>query len=191
MAAAIPGAVPPGVSGDALSITVDNTYNVAQAVVQGIADLGFVEGVIDEPTLSVEAVAEDRMVAVVAPDHPWAAGKVLRPAQLLAAQWILREEGSGTRSAFESALAAYGVSIGALQIALSLPSNEAVRSAVMAGPFATVMSELVIGFAPEGGLARQGKFQNDGARLPDAAAQRTLQSKASLAFEQLIRASRT
>jgi DNA-binding transcriptional LysR family regulator len=143
----------------AQSVTVDNTHNVAQAVVQGIADLGFVEGAIDEPTLSVEAVAEDRMVAVVAPDHPWAAGNALRPEELLAAQWILREEGAGTRSAFESALAVYGLSIGSLQIALALPSNEAVRTAVMSGPFATVMSELVVASHLQAGLLAKANFQ--------------------------------
>jgi DNA-binding transcriptional LysR family regulator len=84
------------------------------------------------------------MLIVVAKDHPWAEGHPLAPADLLEARWILREAGSGTRSAFEAALAAAGVPADSLQVALSLPSNEAVRSAVMAGPFATAMSELVV-----------------------------------------------
>lgn len=172
-----------------LRITVDNTHNVAQAVVQGIADLGFVEGAIDEPTLSVEAVAEDRIVAVVAPDHPWAAGKLLRPADLLAAQWILREEGSGTRSAFESALAAYGVSKSSLQIALSLPSNEAVRSAVMAGPFATVMSELVVASHLQAGALAKANFKLSARAFHMLRHTSRYKSKASVALEQLIRTS--
>ena len=44
--------------------------------------------------------------------------------------WVLREPGSGTRSAFEAALAAAGLAPGALPVALELPSNEAVRAAV-------------------------------------------------------------
>ncbi|MFT5644640.1 MAG: DNA-binding transcriptional LysR family regulator [Janthinobacterium sp.] len=173
-----------------LNVTVDNTYNVAQAVVQGIADLGFVEGAIDEPTLSVEAVAQDRMVAVVAPGHPWAAGMALDSAHLLAAQWILREEGSGTRSGFESALAAYGISISSLQIALSLPSNEAVRSAVMAGPFATVMSELVVASHLQAGLLAKANFQLTARAFQMLRHKERYKSKASIALEQLIRAAR-
>lgn len=172
-----------------LSVTVDNTYNVAQAVVQGSADLGFVEGAIDEPALSVEAVAQDRMVAVVAPSHPWAGGKVLGAADLLAAQWILREEGSGTRSAFESALAAYGVSISALHVALALPSNEAVRSAVMAGPFATFMSELVVASHLQAGLLAKANFQLTARAFQMLRHTERYKSKASVALEQLIRAS--
>ena len=172
-----------------LSVTVDNTHNVAQAVVQGIADLGFVEGAIDEPALSVETVAQDRMVAVVAPNHPWASGKALGPQELLAVQWILREEGSGTRSAFESALAAQGIAIGALQVALSLPSNEAVRSAVMAGPFATVVSELVVASHLQAGLLARANFQLAARTFQMLRHHERYKSKASVALEQLIRAS--
>ena len=127
-----------------LSLKVDNSHNVAQAVLQGIADLGFIEGASDDAALTVKVVDEDKMVAVVAPSHPWADGRRLQAADLLAAQWILREPGSGTRSAFESAMHTNGMDIAALRIALTLPSNEAIRCAVMAGPFATVISELVV-----------------------------------------------
>ena len=127
-----------------LDISIGNTERVAQAVLQGDADLGFVEGAIDLPALSVETVATDQIVAVVAPGHPWASGKPLSADDLLGTRWILREKGSGTRSALESALKAMALDVDGLDVALSLPSNEAVRAAVMAGPFATAMSELVV-----------------------------------------------
>ena len=57
---------------------------------------------------------------------------------------MLREHGSGTRAVFESALAKFGVAAGDLDVALELPSNEAVRSAVAAGAGATVISKLVV-----------------------------------------------
>lgn len=171
-----------------LQVSVDNTHNVAQAVVQGTADLGFVEGVIDEPMLSVEAVAQDGLVAVVAPAHPWAAGKPLRKADLLAAQWILREEGSGTRSAFEAALKKHGVAVSALQLALSLPSNEAVRSAVMAGPYATVMSELVVASQLQAGSLAKANFPLPARAFYLLRHRERHNSKASLALEQIIRA---
>jgi hypothetical protein len=45
----------------------------------------------------------------------------------------MREPGSGTRSEFEAALRKLGADPEALQVALVLPSNEAVLSAVRAG----------------------------------------------------------
>lgn len=74
------------------------------------------------------------------------------PADLRTGKWILREQGSGTRSALEEMLKAIDVDVNTLQIALTLPSNEAVRSAVMSGPFVTVVSELVVASHLQAGL---------------------------------------
>ena len=59
-------------------------------------------------------------------------------------RWIVREQGSGTRSTFEEVLRAQGVNPGDLQITMVMPSNEAVRSAVEAGSGVAVLSELVV-----------------------------------------------
>lgn len=135
-----------------LHVAVGNTQAVAQAVLQGGADLGFVEGAVAASALAQEAVADDRLVIVVAPGHPWADGRALAPDDLTAAQWILREEGSGTRSALAAALDDHGVGLGELQVAVTLPSNEAVRAAVIAGPFATALSALVVAAHVQAGL---------------------------------------
>ncbi len=127
----------------AVRMAIGNTAEVAHAVLEGTAELGFVEGTVDVAALAVEPVGQDRLVLVVAPRHPWAGGDRLAPEALPNSAWVLREVGSGTRSAFEAALAALGLAIGQLPIALELPSNEAVRHAVEAGAGATVTSELV------------------------------------------------
>ncbi|MYM76123.1 LysR family transcriptional regulator [Duganella sp. FT134W] len=135
-----------------LSLTIGNTSSVAQAVRDGAADLGLVEDGVDAPELTATVVAHDQLVAVVAPSHPWADGRAVDAAALLAADWILREPGSGTRSAFETQLAALGIAPRQLKVALALPSNEAVRSAAMAGAYATVVSELVVAPHLQAGL---------------------------------------
>jgi len=124
-------------------LIVGNTQSVARAILDGTANLGFVEGEIDEPALSIRAVAEDRLIAVVAAKHPWADGRRILPNDLTGARWIVREPGSGTRSAFESALRANGIEPAALKVAIELPSNEAVLSAVESGLFVAAVSELV------------------------------------------------
>jgi len=126
-----------------LSLLVGNTSRVAKAVSEGTAELGFVEGKVDDPALDSLVIGRDRLVVVVAPSHPWAKISSLEPQKLLEAQWVLREPGSGTRSEFESALAQYGIAIEHLKTALELPSNEAKCAAVEAGAGATAVSELV------------------------------------------------
>ena len=169
-----------------LTLEVGNTDNVAQAILLGGADLGFIEGAIDEPSLAIEAVGEDQLVVVVAPDHPWAAGVPLAAADLVEAQWILRETGSGTRSAFEKALSDMGVPVAAMQVALSLPSNEAVRSAVMAGPFATAISELVVASHVQAGLLVRAALVLPARGFSLLRHQERHRSRAALAFEELM-----
>lgn len=169
-----------------LAVTVDNTDKVARAVLEGTADIGFAEGEVEDAALAVLPVAEDRMVVVTAPGHPWADGRKLAPADLAAASWILREQGSGTRSAFEAALRALGVDPGALEVALTLPSNEALRSAVMAGPYATAASELVLAAHLESGRLVKANLEMAPRAFYLLRHRERYRSRASLALEALI-----
>lgn len=126
-----------------LGMDIANTEIVAEMVENGAADLGFIEGEIDVPALAMSAVAEDELVLVTAPHHAWTRVAPNTPADLCKARWIFREPGSGTRSHFEAMLADLDVAPDQIDIALELPSNEAVRSAVEAGAGVAVMSRLV------------------------------------------------
>lgn len=129
--------------GIALALSIGNTAQVAAAVLEGGADLGFVEGDIPQTELVRETVATDRLLLVVGAKHPWASRRSIKPRQLLQTDWVLREPGSGTRSEFETALRRYGIAPQRLKLALELPSNESVCAAVEAGAGATVISERV------------------------------------------------
>jgi DNA-binding transcriptional LysR family regulator len=141
--------------GIAIALHIGNTAQVARSVHDGAAALGFVEGAVDDPALTSTPVARDRMMLVVAPDHPWARRTCITPAMLPDSDWVLREPGSGTRSVFEAALSGFGLGVGALTVALELPSNEAVRAAVEAGLGATVMSASVAVPSLEAGLLHE------------------------------------
>lgn len=141
-----------------LSVSIDNTACVARAVAEGVAELGLVEGVVDDPRLASETVAHDRLALVVAPSHPWADRRPLQPFALLDSGWVIREPGSGTRSVFEAALASHGIAASDLSVVLELPSNEAVRAAVEAGAGATAISELVVAAALGTGSLVQAGF---------------------------------
>lgn len=126
-----------------LRLEVGNTAQCTRAVTAGAADLGFIEGTIDEPSVSVELVAKDRLVIVVGREHPWNSKPPVLPDELGQTEWALREPGSGTRSSFEEALRTYGLAPGDIRIAMELPSNESICAAVEAGKLATAVSETV------------------------------------------------
>lgn len=135
--------------GVALALAIDNTAGVARRVHEGEVDIGLVEGEVEDARLSVRAVAEDELALVAAPDHPWV--KSGPPPGWRGARWVLREPGSGTRAMLEAALAAMGATIAAADVALELPSNEAVCAAVAAGAGVTLMSRLAVTCAVRAG----------------------------------------
>ena len=138
-----------------LRVGIGNSAQVAKAVTGGAAELGFIEGAIDEPVLSCERFGADRLVLVVAPAHPWAGRDRVDVSELTESDWVLREVGSGTRATFESSLERLGLAPRLLRVALELPSNEAVVDAVAAGGGATVISELAAGAALRSGTLRR------------------------------------
>lgn len=126
-----------------LVVSVGNTAQVARAVQDGAAEIGFVEGPVTDPNLAVEAVGVDQMIVVVPPGHRWAGQTHIPTSELAEESWISREEGSGTRDAFVRALESLGLPANKLHISISLPSNEAVRAAVEEGAGAAALSSLV------------------------------------------------
>ncbi|MDE8347789.1 MAG: LysR family transcriptional regulator [Acidocella sp.] len=126
-----------------LAVASGNTAQVIQAVLNGDAELGFIEGPVNDANLATEIIGADEMIIVVPPTHGWAGRAAVAPADLLAADWVLREDGSGTRAVFADALAGLGLDLSSLRISIVLPSNEAVRQAVEQGAGATALSSLV------------------------------------------------
>jgi DNA-binding transcriptional LysR family regulator len=104
----------------------------------------FVEGDVDDASLAVKKIDGDSLIVVVGAGHPWVGRTRISSKDLPTTAWVLRERGSGTRFMFEAALRQSGIKLSDLRIALELPSNEAVRTAVESGDVATAISDLVV-----------------------------------------------
>ncbi len=145
-----------------IRMSIGNTAQVAIAVENRVAELGFVEAAIHSEQVDSTAVARDQVIIVASPEHGLVKRKSIAPRDLLDVEWVLRERGSGTRAVFEVALAQSGIDPHALRVALELPSNEAVRAAVEAGLGAAVISASIAAPSLEAGLLEQVNF-----RLPE------------------------
>lgn len=129
--------------GTAVSLSTGNSAAVAERLLAGRADLGFVEGLDVPAGLDGAVVGRDRLVVVTAPGHPWARRRApLDPAELAATPLILRERGSGTRQVLDAALATHG---GLAEPLLELASTTAAKAAAVSGAGPSVLSELAIG----------------------------------------------
>ncbi|MFG2950655.1 LysR family transcriptional regulator [Streptomyces adustus] len=124
----------------AVSLLAGNSASVAERLVTGEADLGFVEGLDVPPGLDSAVVAHDRLIVVTAPGHPWARRRhALAAGELATTPLILREKGSGTRQVLDAALG------GLARPLIELSSTTAVKAAAVGGAGPAVLSELALG----------------------------------------------
>lgn len=164
-----------------------NTASVAAAVLEGRAELGFIEGAIDEPALATTVVDDDRLVVVAALDHPLAKQRVVAPDDLARSSWVMREAGSGTRAVLEDALRKNGIAPETLSVTLQLPTNEAVCAAVRAGSSLTAVSLLVARQHIEAGRLKAVRYDLPARTFALLRHKERYKTKASLAFEDALR----
>lgn len=129
-----------------LELESANTQHVVEAVANGEAPIGLIEGPAHRHELAVERWLEDELVLVVPAGHAWA-GKEVTLSALDSAKLLVRERGSGTREVLEQALKRAGTPMLATQVAMELGSTEALLACVEAG--------LGVGFASRFALERQ------------------------------------
>ena len=113
-----------------VNLNVQNTASIAAKVRNFELDIGLIEGELQEADLDVSYWREDELALFCAPDHPLASRDELLDEDLLAAEWIIREHGSGTRQAFDRAMT--GI-LSNLKLRLELQHTEGIKRAVEAG----------------------------------------------------------
>lgn len=130
--------------GSRVELEVANTATIARKVANFELDIGLIEGEVHHPELNMQHWRDDELVVFCAPDHPWAGKPWLTDAELLDADWIVREPGSGTRQHFEWAM--HGL-LPELTIKLELQHTEAIKRAVEAGLGIGCLSAITLGDA--------------------------------------------
>ncbi|MFJ8078817.1 LysR family transcriptional regulator [Streptomyces sp. NPDC096176] len=127
----------------AVSLIAGNSSAVAQRLLSGEADLGFVEGLSVPEGLDGAVIGHDRLFVVAAPSHAWARRRrsPVTPEELAGTPLVLRERGSGTRQVLDSALSRYG---GLSAPLMELASTTAVKAAAVSGAGPAVLSELAV-----------------------------------------------
>lgn len=115
--------------GAKVQLHVANTTTITEQVRNFELDVGLVEGEFAHPELQVLPWLEDELVVFCSPQHAYASLKTLSDVELLAATWILREPGSGTRQTFDRAM--HGL-LTELEPGLELEHTEAIKRAVEA-----------------------------------------------------------
>ncbi len=125
--------------GTQVSLEVANTQAIAEKLLNFDIDLGMIEGEYQHHDLELIPWRKDELVCFCAPGHPLAGKDEVTDHDLLQAQWILREPGSGTRQTFDRAL--HGL-LPNLKVLLQLQHTEAIKRAVESGLGIACLSQI-------------------------------------------------
>lgn len=93
--------------------------------------------------LELRMFTVDPVVLIAPLDHPWAERDVIEPEELYSGDFILREDGSGTKQAVEAGLTAVGIEPDRLETLLILGNSEAIALAVEEGIGVGFVSNMV------------------------------------------------
>ncbi|MGA8211307.1 MAG: LysR family transcriptional regulator [Nocardioidaceae bacterium] len=127
----------------AVSLNASNSRHVVEAVRDGTAHVGFVEGVEAPAGVRCAAITDDELVLVAAPSTSLSRRRTpLSPGQVAALPLTSRERGSGTREVLETALGRHGLSMG--DAVVELTTATAVREAVLAGSSPAFLSRRLV-----------------------------------------------
>lgn len=125
-------------------VIIANTGAVALSVSRFEVDAGFIEGPSSLPDVLATPWLADELLIVAAPTHLAVIkrGARVTPLNVLReSRWLLREEGSGTRDAVESALVPH---LHQLRIGMELGDSEAIKRATAEGLGITCLSRWVV-----------------------------------------------
>lgn len=142
----------PGLLGDfqrsfpdaVVRLRVANTDAIVSMVESAEIDLGVVEGSVNNQMLLVEDCQPDELVVIAARGHALDGLTSVSPSALTEYPFILREEGSGTRSVIANYLREQGLTEAQLNCPFELGSTEAIKGSVEAGMGISIVSSATI-----------------------------------------------
>lgn len=132
-----------------LSLRIDNTEGIQQALTDGTLDVGLTEGFASSEDFDVAVFREDELCLIAPPDHALTQRASVTLEEALSYPLLAREPGSGTRAIVERALAQQNVDV---TPAMSLGSSEALKRAVAAGLGVSWISQLTLEHELHSGL---------------------------------------
>jgi len=124
-----------------VDLDVANTETITRKILNFDIDLGLVEGELHHPDLEIIPWKNDTLQCFCAPTHSLADKAYVTEQDLRDASWILRERGSGTRQAFDRAMAGIAPH---LNVTLELQHTEAIKRAVEKNLGISCLSEIAL-----------------------------------------------
>jgi DNA-binding transcriptional LysR family regulator len=127
-----------------ITLLIGDSRAVVDWVAEGRAEVAVVGARLPHRGIDDRELMPDELVLVVPVGHPWHGKKEVGLEDLRAEPLLMRERGSGTRAALESALAQAGLDLSAFRIVGEMGSTQAIKQAVKAGVGVSLVSRRAV-----------------------------------------------
>ncbi|WP_315817169.1 LysR substrate-binding domain-containing protein [Paraflavitalea speifideaquila] len=111
-----------------VTLLINNTEQIEQALYNKEIDLGIIEGRSKNKTVKYQAFLKDEIVLVSGINNPLALKNAIKPEELKKIPLLLREPGSGTLEVIAHALQQQGIAMTQLKVEMELGNSESIKS---------------------------------------------------------------
>lgn len=127
-------------------VYIDNTKNIISRILDGSLDVAVVEGDVSSDDVLEKVVYEDELVLICGKGHPFAYRKSVRLSELKNMDFVLREEGSGTRDFLINLTEKRGIPIVEKWVC---HSSDSIINIVAAGQGVSILSKSLVLHEPD------------------------------------------
>ncbi|MDD5167464.1 MAG: selenium metabolism-associated LysR family transcriptional regulator [Syntrophales bacterium] len=126
-----------------ISVIMDlnNSEDVRKHILDFKADIGFLASADETEKLVYRPFIKENMVLIVSPKHELAQQKSVKLSRLNGQSFIMREKGSGTRTAIEELFRKKDINV---KVLMELASNEAIKRSVENGLGISIVSANIV-----------------------------------------------
>ena len=126
----------------------DNTEQIQKRLLADKTDIGLVEGEITSPDILSTPLIDDELVLICSNNHRFAGLPTIDPYELGKENFIIREQGSGTRKTFEDVMKTHQLS---WKVTWTCNNADTIKAAVIAGLGVSVISRRTVEKETESG----------------------------------------
>jgi DNA-binding transcriptional LysR family regulator len=142
-----------------IRLFIGDTLHIRDKLLEGVIEFGIVGAPVDHRQISCDFWTTDQMICIAPSVKNYKSLKAIAPEEILKLPFILREKGSGTRTAIEDALKKIKFDPKNINLVAEMGSNEAIRQAVKAGVGISIVSRRAVEEDLELGRIREVKIK--------------------------------
>lgn len=124
-----------------IRVYIDNSSSITQKISMGTLDIAVIEGTVKNHDIIAKDVYEDEMVLICSKNHPFASRDSIHLSDISGRDFVLREEGSGTREFLTDLIEERGIPIVPKWIC---HSSDSIINIVAAGQGVSILSKSLL-----------------------------------------------